>query len=195
MAPVQDPDRDFVQRFQRGEQSAFNQLVLKYRTRVMGIAARMLRDQAEAEDLAQDVFVKVYYGLRGFKGESLFSTWLYRITANSCLNHRRKQRREQVAQLVEDPEPLLSDGSSNPHSLLEERELKLFLERAIQALPQEQRIVLILRDVEGLSYEAIAESLGWELGTVRSRLHRARMAIQAKMREVFALDAERSGRL
>ncbi len=189
MVFAQDPDKDLIQRIQRGDQSAFNQLVLKYRNRVMGVATRMLGDRVEAEDLSQDVFVKVYNALQGFKGEALFSTWLYRVTANSCLNHRKKQARErQVTKIVDDPEPILADGGSNPQALLERKELKSFLERAIRDLPEEQRMVLILRDIEGLSYEEIAGSLGLELGTVRSRLHRARLAVQASIRETFSLD-------
>jgi RNA polymerase sigma-70 factor (ECF subfamily) len=192
MVSDQDSDRDLVQRFREGDPSAFNQLVLKYRNRVMGIATRMLGDRIEAEDLAQDVFVKVYHGLQGFQGESLFSTWLYRVTANSCLNRRKKQQREaQVAQAVEDPGPIFSNGASNPHTLLEKKELKVLLEKAIQSLPREQRMVLILRDIEGLSYEEIAESLGLELGTVRSRLHRARLDVQGSIKEVLNLDVDK----
>ncbi len=164
-APVtHDPDKHLVENFQQGDVSAFNQLVLKYRHRVMGVATRMLGDRVEAEDLAQDVFVKVYRSMKGFRGDSLFSTWLYRITANSCLNHRRKGGQEnRIVEFSEESGSIVSECESNPHSLLEEKELKLCLERAIEELPQEQRIVLLLRDVEGLSYEAIAESLELEL--------------------------------
>src|SRR5687767_5649467 len=118
----QDPDGDLIRRIQRGDESAFNQLVLKYRQRVMGIAARMLRDRAEAEDLAQDVFVKVYHSLKGFRGDALFSTWLFRITANSCLNHKRKHRLDQSGSLAGNT-PDLPDCKSNPHELLEKEEL------------------------------------------------------------------------
>ncbi len=196
MTSAQDPDQELIQSIQRGDRLAFNQLVLKYRNRVMGVATRMLGDRGEAEDLAQDVFVKVYRGLPGFQGASLFSTWLFRITANSCLNQRRRRRPEtQISDGADDPELTLSDPSSDPHHLLEQKELKIVLEKTIQSLPEEQRIVLILRDIEGLSYEAIAASLGLELGTVRSRLHRARLQIQVSIREKFSLDTRRSERL
>jgi DNA-directed RNA polymerase specialized sigma24 family protein len=89
MGPSPDPDRELVQKAQDGDRSAFNQLVLKYRNRVMGIATRMVGDRTEAEDLAQDVFVRVFHGLEDFQGEALFSTWLYRIVANSCLTKGR----------------------------------------------------------------------------------------------------------
>ena len=193
MNSFDDPDGDLVERILGGDELAFSELVLKYRNRVMGVAARMLGNRVEAEDLAQDVFVKVYYSLKSFKGEALFSTWLYRITANSCLNHRRRRKLEaEIGEARDGRESLLADAGSNPQALLEEREVKALLEKAIDALPPEQRIVLILRDIEGLSYEAIADSLELELGTVRSRLHRARLEVQTSMKKVFSLGAQRS---
>lgn len=188
-----DPDGDLVERILGGDELAFSEMVLKYRNRVMRVAARMLGNRDEAEDLAQDVFVKVYYSLKSFKGEALFSTWLYRITVNSCLNHRKRRKPEaEIDEGRDRGESILADTDSNPQALLEEKEVKLLLEKAIQALPQEQRIVLILRDIEGLSYEAIAGSLELELGTVRSRLHRARLEVQASMKKVFSLGEQRS---
>ncbi|MBI2347253.1 MAG: sigma-70 family RNA polymerase sigma factor [Deltaproteobacteria bacterium] len=196
MTSAQDPDKELVQRIQNGDRPAFNQLVLKYRNRVMGIAARMLGDRGEAEELAQDVFVKVYRALGDFQGAALFSTWLFRVTVNSCLNHRRKRRAEvRILDGAGDAALAVADPSSNPHQLLEQKELRIALEKSIQSLPEEQRIVLILRDVEGLSYEEIADSLELELGTVRSRLHRARLQVQAGIREKFSLDGRRSDRL
>lgn len=187
MVSSQDPDKDCIERAQGGELAAFNQLILKYRNRVVGIAARMLGDRIEAEDLAQDVFVKVYHGLRTFHGEALFSTWLYRITANSCLNHRKKRtHRDRHNHTMDDLEGILPTDTSNPHSLLERKELQMVLEKAIQGLPQDQKAILILRDIEGLSYEEIADSLEVELGTVRSRLHRARMAVRASLGDIFS---------
>lgn len=196
MTSAQDPDKELIQSIQKGDRLAFNQLVLKYRTRVMGVATRMLGDRGEAEDLAQDVFVKVYRSMPGFRGASLFSTWLFRITTNSCLNQKRSRRPEtQISNGADGPELAVADPSSNPHHLLEQKELKIVLEKSIQSLPEEQRIVLILRDIEGLSYEAIADSLELELGTVRSRLHRARLQVQASIREKFSPDTRRSERL
>jgi RNA polymerase sigma-70 factor (ECF subfamily) len=188
-----DPDGELVRRVREGERAAFNQLVLKYRSRVMGIAARMLGDRAEAEDLAQDVFVKAYHSLGDFHGEAQFATWLYRITANSCLNYRKKRQRErQFKTDLTDLDPLRSNGASSPHAVLERQQLKDQLEKSIRALPEDQRIVLILRDVEGLSYEDIAGCLGIELGTVRSRLHRARMEVQAKFKMLCSPNEQRS---
>ncbi|MFQ5682792.1 MAG: sigma-70 family RNA polymerase sigma factor [Candidatus Binatia bacterium] len=183
MASIYDPDWELVEKSRRGDPLAFDGLVIKYRNRIMGIATRIVGNRVEAEDLAQDVFVKVYHSLKGFQGKARFSTWLYRITANSCLNHRRRRKREnQISVSVENPGPTIPSEARNPHTLLEEKELKVLLEKAIQALPQEQRMVLILRDIEGLSYEEIAVSLGVELGTVRSRLHRARLVVQGRIK-------------
>jgi RNA polymerase sigma-70 factor (ECF subfamily) len=191
IAPADDPDGELVRRVREGDRSAFNQLVLKYRSRVMGVAARMIGDRAEAEDLAQDVFVKAYRALRDFHGEALFSTWLYRITANSCLNHRKKQTRERrLTEVVDDLEPLRCDPSSNPHSALERKQLTAQLEKAIGGLPEDQRMVLVLREIEGLSYEEIADCLALELGTVRSRLHRARLEVQSKIK-AYSFPAEK----
>jgi RNA polymerase sigma-70 factor (ECF subfamily) len=159
----------------------------------MGVAARMLGDRAEAEDLAQDVFVKAYHSLGDFHGEAQFATWLYRITANSCLNYRKKRQRErQFKTDLTDLAPFGLNGASSPHAVLERRQLKEQLEKSIRALPEDQRIVLILRDVEGLSYEDIAGCLGIELGTVRSRLHRARMEVQANFKMLCSPDEQRS---
>jgi RNA polymerase sigma-70 factor (ECF subfamily) len=193
LAMAGDPDAELVQKVRDGHRSAFNQLVLKYRNRVMGIAARMLGDRTEAEDLAQDVFVKIYHALRDFHGDALFSTWLYRVTANSCLNRKKKQNRERrLVEIVDDLEPLRCDPSSNPDSLLERKQLRALLEKAIEALPEEQRMVLILRDIEGLSYEEIAECLELELGTVRSRLHRGRLEVQSKIKAYSLPEEKRS---
>jgi RNA polymerase sigma-70 factor (ECF subfamily) len=193
IAGVGDPDGELVQKVRDGDRSAFNQLVLKYRNRVTSIAARMLGDRAEAEDLAQDVFVKVYHSLRSFQGEALFSTWLYRITSNGCLNRRKRQQRERrLHDAIEEIEPLAFDPFANPHSALERKQLGALLERIIRELSEDQRLVLILRDVEGLSYEEIAESLSVELGTVRSRLHRARQEVQARIKALCSPDEQRS---
>jgi RNA polymerase sigma-70 factor (ECF subfamily) len=196
LASADDPDGELIRRVREGDRAAFNQLVLKYRSRVMGVAARMIGERAEAEDLAQDVFVKVFRSLRDFDGRSLFSTWLYRIAANHCLNYRkRKSRERRLTEAMKVLEPLRIDGPATPHALLERRQLNTLLEKAIEALPEVQRIVLILRDMEGLSYEEIADCLGVELGTVRSRLHRARMDVQARIKTLCSTDEPRSAAL
>jgi RNA polymerase sigma-70 factor, ECF subfamily len=193
MGPSPDPDRELVQKAREGDRSAFNQLVLKYRNRVMGIATRMVGDRTDAEDLAQDVFVRVFHGLEAFQGDALFSTWLYRIVANSCLNQRKKRSlRTRVHESLEATKLILPDSSSNPHILLERKELRAYVEKAIQALPREQKMVLVLRDIEGLSYEEIADCLELEIGTVRSRLHRARLHVQERLKALFSSDETRS---
>jgi RNA polymerase sigma-70 factor (ECF subfamily) len=189
---LHDPDRDLIQRFRKGDRLAFNQLVLKYRNHVLRVAVCMLREKDEAEDLAQDVFVRVYYALRKFQGEALFSTWLYRIIVNSCLSHRKRLNKDPPTECVEDAKRNLGDRYSDPQTALEKKEIKLFLEKAIYALPEDQRAVLVLRDIEGLSYEAIADCLDLALGTVRSRLHRARQDVQEKFKRLLSEDRRRS---
>jgi len=193
MGPSPDPDRELVQKARDGDRSAFNQLVLKYRNRVMGIATRMVGDRTEAEDLAQEVFVKVFHALEDFQGDALFSTWLYRVVTNSCLNQRKKRSfRTRIHESLEAAGLIVPDLSSNPHALLERKEIRLYVEKAIQALPREQRMVLVLRDIEGLSYEEISACLELELGTVRSRLHRARLHVQERLKALFSSDETRS---
>ncbi|MBI3988174.1 MAG: sigma-70 family RNA polymerase sigma factor [candidate division NC10 bacterium] len=164
----------------RGDQEAFKGFVLKYQHQIFSVAFRMLRDQAEAEDVAQEVFLKAFSALGGFRGESKLSTWLYRITSRLCLN-RLKARKKDAARLLQDDPVLMENSPTPPDRALEERELRALLERELQGLSEEQRIVLVLRDIQGLSYEEIAFVLGIELGTVRSRLHRARMALKERV--------------
>lgn len=189
---LHDPDRDLIQRFRKGERLSFNQLVLKYRNHVLRVAVCMLGEKDEAEDLAQDVFVRVYYGLRKFRGEALFSTWLYRITVNTCLSHRKRLNKDPPTECIEETKWNLGKGYSDPQTALEKKEIKLLLEKAIHALPEDQRAVLVLRDIEGLSYEAIADCLDLALGTVRSRLHRARQDVQEKFKGLLSEDRRRS---
>lgn len=167
----------------RGDGEAFHRLVLIYQNLVYSVALRMLHDRAEAEDVAQEVFLRAFRSLGRFRGDSKLSTWLYAITARLCLNRLKVVRRGQDL-FRENPLPM-GGSSPPPDRALEERELRSLLEREIQRLGPEQRIVLILRDIQGLSYEEIAEVLGVELGTVRSRLHRARMAIKERLEKFW----------
>lgn len=164
----------------RGDQEAFEGLVLKYQHQIFSVAFRILHDQAEAEDVAQEVFLKAFRALAGFRGESKLSTWLYTITSRLCLN-RLKARRKDLSRRLRDDPVTAENGPPSPDRALEERELRALLERELQGLSEEQRIVLALRDIQGLSYEEIAIALGVELGTVRSRLHRARMALKERV--------------
>ena len=153
---------------------------MTYQHRVFGVALRMLGNRAEAEDVAQEAFVRAHRALGGFRGDAKLSTWLYAITSRLCLNRLASGERR-MARQGEDALLRLSDAGSRPDAALERRELETALGRAIAELPEDRRIVVVLRDLEGLSYEEIAQVLELELGTVRSRLHRARAELKEKL--------------
>jgi RNA polymerase sigma-70 factor (ECF subfamily) len=176
-APGDDPE--LLARLRAGETRAFEELVIAQQHRVFGVALRMLGSRAEAEEIAQEVFVRAHRAVAEFRGDAKLSTWLYAIASRLCLNRLaasdRRLRREGEETLLRLP------ADADPAAGVERREVEAALHRAIEALPEERRIVVILRDLEGLSYEEIAQALGLELGTVRSRLHRARMDLKDKM--------------
>lgn len=188
-----DEDRGLVDRARGGDVRAFEALVRRYERWVFTLALRMVGDNADAEDIAQEVFFKAYRGLSGFRGGSRFSTWLYAIASHHCLNYLAgRASRARRARRVDDPpagggdnaSPVvdrLADESPGPDAVLERRELRRAMQDALLQLTEDHRIVVVLRDVQGMSYEDIAESLGIELGTVRSRLHRARMELKTRL--------------
>ncbi|HYB73040.1 MAG TPA: sigma-70 family RNA polymerase sigma factor [Candidatus Sulfotelmatobacter sp.] len=192
-ASAPDEDRGLVDRARAGDAGAFEALVRRYQAWVFTLALRMVGDRGEAEDVAQEVFLKAYRGLKTFRGASRFSTWLYAIATHHCLNHlQARARRPRPARgsgaaagaAGEDPpDPVdrLPDGAPRPDELLERADLERTVQAELQCLTEEQRAILVLRDIQGLTYEVIAQALGLELGTVRSRLHRARMALKARL--------------
>ncbi len=194
--PVQPgDDQPLVIRAQGGDAAAFETLVRRYERWVFTLALRMVGDRGEAEDMAQEVFLKAYRGLPRFKGTARFSTWLYAIASHHCLNHLRARRHRPeacaagTAALRGDglaATDLLPDEAPRADALLERADLARTVQRALTSLTEDHRLVLILRDIQGMSYEGIAETLGLELGTVRSRLHRAR----TELRERLKLDRE-----
>jgi RNA polymerase sigma-70 factor, ECF subfamily len=173
-------ETDLLARLRSGEPRAFEDLVRTHQHRVFGVALRMLGSRAEAEDVAQEVFLRVHRAVRDFRGEAKLSTWLYGIASNLCLNRLASAERRRVRH---DDEAVLQIATDAPDATatMERRELESALRDAIAALPDERRIVVVLRDLEGLSYEEVAEALSLEPGTVRSRLHRARMELKSKM--------------
>ena len=170
----------FLDRLRAGETSAFEELVATYQHRVFGVAFRMLGNAAEAQEVAQEAFLRAHRGLGQFRGDAKLSTWLYAITSRLCLNRLATGERR-LARQGEEALLRLSDGARPPDAALEQTELEAALHRAIAELPEERRIVVVLRDLEGLSYEEIAQALELELGTVRSRLHRARADLKDKL--------------
>lgn len=192
-AAVGDADRGLVEQARAGDTGAFEALIRRYQGWVFTLALRMLGDRAEAEDMAQEIFLKAYRGLKGFKGSSRFSTWLYAIASHHCLN-QLEARRRQPSQFGRsgkgrngagnDPPAVLerlADQAPRADALLERVDLARIVQAELRNLTEEHRIILVLRDIQGLSYEEIAETLGLELGTVRSRLHRARMEMKARL--------------
>ena len=178
------PDKELVEKARRGDQSAFEQLVLDNQNRVYSLALRLCGNREEAADLSQEAFVKAWQGLSAFQGESSFATWVYRLTTNVCIDHlRRKKRREEVEPAVslDDEnsgwaEP--ADRASDPQLLLEKSERGRALARGLEQLPDWQRRVLVLRELSGLSYQEISDALDIDLGTVKSRITRARLALR-----------------
>ncbi len=174
-----DP-QEFVARLRAGEPKAFEELVISYQHRVFGVALRMLGNAAEAEEIAQEAFLRAHRALADFRGDAKLSTWLYAIVSRLCLTRLGSGERRMVRQ-GEETLIRLANSEGNPADVVERGEVEAALHRAIAELPEERRIVVVLRDLEGLSYEEIAQTLELELGTVRSRLHRARMDLKDKM--------------
>ena len=184
---MEQMDKLFVERARQGDESAFEALVNLYGKKVYNTACRICKNEADAEDVAQEVFLKVYRALPNFKGESSFSTFLYRVTVNACLDFVRRSGRAAAESLVrqdadgEEYEYLPADAEQTPERQSERAELRETLRRSILRLSDEHRAVILLRDVNGLSYEEIAEVLSCSVGTVKSRINRAR----EKLREIL----------
>ena len=183
-----DTDQQLVQRAQRGDLRAFDLLVLKYQGRIAALVSRYVSDAGEVEDVTQEAFIKAYRALGRFRGDSAFYTWLYRIAANAAKNHLvAKGRRPGADATIEDAEGfdeggLLSEIAS-PEALAMGSELAEVVESALNALPDELKAALMLREFDGLSYDDIADVLGCPVGTVRSRIFRAREAIDQRVKE------------
>jgi RNA polymerase sigma-70 factor (ECF subfamily) len=171
---------EFLDRLRAGDGRAFEELVTAHQHRVFGVALRMLGVAAEAEEVAQEVFLRAHRAIRDFRGDARLSTWLYAITSRLCLSRLADPAGRAVRGSEDDLTRLPSSGE-DPVARLERSELEQALQRAIAELPEERRIVVVLRDFEGLSYEDIAGALGIEIGTVRSRLHRGRTDLKSKL--------------
>lgn len=171
-------DARLVVQFQRGDEDAFDELVERHRRRVYSMVSR-LASPAEADDLAQDVFIAAYKALPNFRGESAFSTWLYRISVHVCSHHLRKRRLD--TQELDEQHIDWDHGHDPEHSAIS-GELQGRVRDAIQQLPYKLRLVVVLRDLHGLSYEEIAQVLACPIGTVRSRLHYATQRLATVLR-------------
>ncbi len=187
----EDLDQKLVQRVQQGEKSAFDLLVIKYQHRIVHLVNRYVKDPSEAQDVAQDTFIKAYRALGDFRGESAFYTWLYRIAINTAKNYllSRSRRHIDYEVDVQDAEQVentaqLKDMDTPDNLLMNEQIIKV-IKIAIEKLPEEMRIAITLREFEGMSYEEIAEAMDCPIGTVRSRIFRAREAIDEKLKPLL----------
>ena len=186
---AEQSDLALVERVQRGDRAAFDVLVLRYQHKVLKLVMRYIRDAMEAEDVAQDAFVKAYRALPSFRGDSAFYTWLYRIAINTAKNALVSSKRRPLDYDLDlqDPEQYemharLKDDETPEHLLLTD-EIRETVNGAIGELPEDLRTAIVLREIDGLSYEEIAFSLGVAVGTVKSRLTRARQALRFELRE------------
>lgn len=187
-----DPtDLALVERCRNGDTRAFEPLVDRYKNKIHNYVSRMIHDPDEAEDVTQEVFVRAFSSLHHFRGQSSFQTWLYRIATNLCVDHhRRQEHRPQVVRSLDAPvegedgglEWEVADWSYNPESVALSREMQEQVHRALGLLSDKLRAVILLHDLQGLSYEEIAQTLQCPLGTVKSRLFNAREALREQLR-------------
>ncbi|MFY9972928.1 MAG: RNA polymerase sigma factor RpoE [Chromatiaceae bacterium] len=184
-------DQELVRRAQAGDRRAFDLLVLKYQQKVANLIGRYVRDPAEVLDVAQDAFLKAYRALDGFRGESAFYTWLYRIAVNTVKNHLVAQGRRppgddleaDVAEQMDLGARLRENATPERHLLTDE--IARTVQQALDALPDDLRTAIVLRELEGMSYEEIATAMECPIGTVRSRIFRAREAIDKRLRPLL----------
>ncbi|ABI60019.1 MULTISPECIES: RNA polymerase sigma factor RpoE [Nitrosomonas] len=189
-------DQQLVERVQQGDKRAFDLLVIKYQGRLARLLSRFIRDPAEVEDIAQETFIKAYRALASFRGDSAFYTWLYRIGVNTAKNFLVAQGRKQPVTITgfdaEDAENFEGADQlrevNTPESELMGKQVAQTVNQALEALPEELRTAITLREIEGLSYEEIADIMNCPIGTVRSRIFRAREAVADKLRPLLGTD-------
>jgi RNA polymerase sigma-70 factor (ECF subfamily) len=194
-----ETDQQLVERVQAGDRRAFDLLVLKYQPKILGLVSRYVNDSHEVQDVTQEAFIKAYRALPRFRGDSAFYTWLYRIAINTAKNHlvARGRRPPGTDVDIEDAEyyeagSALRDGE-NPENQLFSQELGAVVNRAITELPDDLRTAVTLREFDGLSYEDIAEIMDCPVGTVRSRIFRAREAIDKRVQAQIGGESAPSG--
>ncbi|SFU52774.1 RNA polymerase, sigma-24 subunit, RpoE [Nitrosomonas eutropha] len=189
-------DQQLVERVQQGDKRAFDLLVIKYQRRLARLLSRFVRDPAEVEDITQETFIKAYRALASFRGDSAFYTWLYRIGVNTAKNFLVSQGRKQPVTITgfdaEDAENFEGADQlrevNTPESELMGKQVAQTVNQALEALPEELRTAITLREIEGLSYEEIADIMNCPIGTVRSRIFRAREAVADKLRPLLGTD-------
>jgi RNA polymerase sigma-70 factor (ECF subfamily) len=188
--PARDTDEQLVAKVQKGDRHSFDLLVLKYQHKVMSLVRRFVKDQSEAEDVAQEAFIKAYRAINSFRGDSAFYTWLYRIAVNTAKNALDARKRRPGSDIdIDDAEDFAFSDSlridENPESLLASEDMHRIIEETLAGLPEDLRRALMLREFDGLSYEDIASMMDCPIGTVRSRIFRAREAIDIAIRPLL----------
>lgn len=184
-------DQQLVERVQQGDKKAFDLLVMKYQQRIVNLVSRFVRNQADALDVTQDAFIKAYKALPNFRGDSAFYTWMYRIAVNTAKNHLAVQNRrpQDIDQDISEIEQFEGDHAlkeyATPERMLLRDEIQDTVVRSIEELPEDLRVAITLREVEGLSYEEIAQAMDCPIGTVRSRIFRAREAIDKELKPLL----------
>jgi len=184
-------DQQLVVRVQKGDKAAFDLLVRKYQHRIAKLVSRYVHDRAEVEDVTQEAFIKAYRAIKGFRGESAFYTWLYRIAINTAKNYLVSLGRRPPSTDIESEEAEVSEAgaglrdATTPERHLLADEIGRTVERVLAAMPDDLRTAITLREIEGLSYEEIAEVMDCPIGTVRSRIFRAREAIDRELRPLL----------
>jgi len=193
-----EADQVLVERVQRGDKQAFGLLVSKYQRKLIRLLSRLIRDPAEVEDVAQEAFIKAYRALPGFRGDSAFYTWLYRIGINTAKNFLAAQGRRAPTSTEFDSEEAegFDDGeqlrdNNTPERILMSKEIGNTVNAAMTELPEDLRTAIVLREIDGLSYEEIAQIMDCPIGTVRSRIFRAREAIAAKLQPLLETGSDK----
>lgn len=191
MSSSAQADKELVERVKNGDKKAFDLLVLKYQQKVANIVSRFIRDKNEVFDVSQEAFIKAYRAIPNFRGDSAFYTWLYRIATNTAKNHlAAKSRRPPTDDVEAETAEQLDSGArlkeyATPEHLLLEDEIARAIRQAVNDLPEDLRTAITLRELEGLSYDEIAEAMDCPIGTVRSRIFRARDAIDNKIKPLL----------
>lgn len=198
MTTERECDQLLVERVRDGDKQAFDLLVAKYQRRLMRLLSRIVHDPAEAEDVVQETFIKAYRALRHFRGDAAFYTWLYRIGINTAKNHLATQGRRMPASIDADTEQaeFFNDGEylrdiNTPESMLASKQIAQTVNAAMDGLPVDLRTAIALREIEGLSYEEISDIMACPIGTVRSRIFRAREVIAEKLRPLLDMPVDK----
>ncbi|MGB9682478.1 MAG: sigma-70 family RNA polymerase sigma factor [bacterium] len=186
---VEETDELLVEKIKKGNDDAFRDLIRRYQRYVLNLVYRTIGDTNDAEDIAQEVFIKVYKSIRGFKGESKFSTWISKITVNVCMDKLREKSKNKEEDIEEEAwNTFTQPVNFSPEVMAERHELQETIKKAIESLPEELRAAFVLRELENLSYEEIGEMLNIPIGTVESRIYRARMKLRSYLKDLWSVE-------